>query len=171
MLRRTWEQFAHRGYGLANIADFLKINFEHHDALEDAIAAAKVVLHACEKNQITIEDWFIRISQPNKNSLGRKSRMAHYMVKRLVFTGSLSLPRKEAAQIAASMGCHVDDSVTKCTTILVVGTQDAFKLAGYEKSSKHRKTEDLIRNGFSIKILSERDFIEICNSEFENQKL
>jgi DNA polymerase-3 subunit epsilon len=168
--RRAWEQFAHRGYGLANIADFLQINFEHHDALEDAIAAAKVVLHACERNQINIEDWFIRISQPTKIHLEGDPNGSLYG-ETIVFTGSLSLPRKEAAQIAASMGCHVDDSVTKSTTILVVGTQDAFKLAGYEKSSKHRKTEDLIRNGFSIKILSERDFIEICNSEFENQKL
>jgi DNA polymerase III subunit epsilon len=162
--RRTWEQFACRGYGLANIADFLKLNFEHHDALEDAITAAKVVLHACERNHISIEDWFIRISQPTEIHLeGNPDGLLYGET--IVFTGTLSLPRKEAAQIAASMGCHVDDSVTQSTTILVVGTQDAFKLAGYEKSSKHRKTEDLIQKGIPIKILSEKDFIEICNSE------
>jgi len=169
IVRRTWEQFAYRGYGLENIADFLQINFEHHDALEDAITAAKVVLHACEKNQITIEDWFKRISQPTKIYLEGNPDGSLYG-ETIVFTGTLSLPRKEAAKIAASMGCHVDNSVTKRTTILVVGTQDVFKLAGYEKSSKHRKTEDLIHKGIPIKILSEKDFIEMCNSECENQK-
>lgn len=41
--RRTWEEFAYVGYGLANLAEFLKIEFKHHDALEDAITAAKIV--------------------------------------------------------------------------------------------------------------------------------
>jgi DNA polymerase-3 subunit epsilon len=172
IVRRTWEQFAYRGYGLANIADFLKIDFEHHDALEDAITASKVVLRACEKNQNTIEDWYHRISQPISISYGGSSTIhlegnpeGSLYGETLVFTGTLSLIRREAAKIAAELGCHVDDAVTKCTTILVVGTQDAFKLAGYEKSSKHRKTEDLIQKGVPIKILSEKDFIEMCNSE------
>ena len=168
--RRTWEQFAYRGYGLENIADFLQINFKHHNALEDAITAAKIVLYACEKNQISIEDWFVRISQPTKIHLEGNSDGSLYG-ETIVFTGTLSLPRKEAANIAASMGCHVNDSVTMSTTILVVGTQDEFKLAGYEKSSKHRKAEELIQKGFLIKILSERDFIEMCNSECERQIL
>jgi DNA polymerase-3 subunit epsilon len=63
-LLRTWEQFAYRGYGLANVAEFLEISFEHHDALEDAVTAAKVVIYACEKNQISIEEWFEKISRP-----------------------------------------------------------------------------------------------------------
>ena len=170
--RRTWEQFAYKGYGLANLASFLQITFEHHDALEDAVTAAKVVIHACEKHQISIEDWYKRVSQPITISYGGSSTIhmegnpeGSLYGETLVFTGALSLPRKEVAKIASEMGCHVDNSVTKCTTILVVGTQDAFKLAGYEKSSKHRKTEELIQNGFHIKILSEKDFIEMCNNE------
>lgn len=83
----------------------------------------------------------------------------------MVFTGALSLPRKEAAVIAAKIGCNVLDSVTQKTTILVVGTQDSTKLAGYEKSSKHRKAEQLIEKGNQIKILTEKDFIKMCNDE------
>ena len=48
--------------------------------------------------------------------------------------------------------------VTKETTILVVGNQDARKLAGREKTFKHRKAEDLIGKGQAIKILTEKDF-------------
>jgi DNA polymerase-3 subunit epsilon len=47
--------------------------------------------------------------------------------------------------------------------MLVVGIQDNTKLAGYEKSSKHRKAEELIESGINIRILSEKDFVEICN--------
>jgi DNA polymerase III subunit epsilon len=51
--------------------------------------------------------------------------------------------------------------VTKHTTLLVVGDQDVRKLAGHEKSAKHRKAEELIANGQRIRIISESDFQRI----------
>jgi len=173
--RRTWEQFAYKGYGLKNIADFLDIKFEHHDALQDAIAAGLVVANACLIKEMSIEDWFQRIGMPINQSTSKSDYSASIKQEgnpegslfgeNLVFTGALSLPRKEAAGIAAKIGCNVLNSVTQKTTILVVGTQDSTKLAGYEKSSKHRKTEELIEKGKLIKILSEKDFIKMCNDE------
>jgi DNA polymerase-3 subunit epsilon len=176
--RRTWEQFAYKGYGLANIADYLGIEFGHHDALEDAIAAAKIVHNACEQTQLSVEEWLTRVGQPiftyqegsSTVKLEGNSEGSLYG-ENLVFTGALSLPRKDAAKIAADIGCNVGNSVSKKTSILVVGTQDTSKLAGYEKSSKHRKAEELIENGVSIKILSEKDFVEMCNNENEELKL
>ncbi|MCY4262416.1 MAG: 3'-5' exonuclease [Candidatus Dadabacteria bacterium] len=45
--RRAWpEKYALRGYSLANIASDLGIRFRHHDAGEDARAAAQIVLKA-----------------------------------------------------------------------------------------------------------------------------
>ena len=173
--RRTWEQFAYKGYGLKNIADFLEISFEHHDALQDAIAAGLVVAHACRIKEMSIDDWFVRIGKPiTQNESGASHATSikqdgnpegSLFGENLVFTGALSLPRKEAAVIAAKIGCNVLDSVTQKTTILVVGTQDSTKLAGYEKSSKHRKAEQLIEKGNQIKILTEKDFIKMCNDE------
>jgi DNA polymerase III subunit epsilon len=76
-----------------------------------------------------------------------------------VFTGALTLPRSEAADLAASLGCRVASGVTRETTILVVGDQDARKLApGQERSSKHRKAERLIADGYPLRILRETDF-------------
>ena len=57
------------------------------------------------------------------------------------------------------------DSVTKKTTMLVVGIQDEAKFNGYEKSSKQRKAEVLIANGSDIRILSEEDFHELVQVE------
>ena len=178
IVRRTWEQFAYKGYGLANIANYLKIEFNHHDALQDAIAAGKVVVEACKANQLTIEEWIERTGKPITLYSGGSSKLklegnteGPLYGENMVFTGALSLARKEAATIAADLGCNVINSVTKTTTIVVVGTHDSTKLAGYEKSSKHRKTEDYIKRGLPIKILSEKDFIEMCNSENKELKL
>ena len=80
-----------------------------------------------------------------------------------MFTGMLSIPRSEAADAAAAAGCRVDGSVTKYTTMLVVGDQDLRKLAGHEKSSKHIKAEQLITKGQPIRILGESDFRHIVS--------
>ena len=178
IVRRTWEEFAYKGYGLANIAEFLNIEFAHHDALEDAIAAAKIVHHACEKTGLSIEEWLQRVEQPIFTHMGGSSSIkiegnpeGSLYGENLVFTGALFLPRKDAAKIAADLGCNVGNSVSKKTTLLVVGTQDLTKLAGYEKSSKHRKAEELAQKGVHMRILSEKDFVEMCNSENGYQKL
>lgn len=75
----------------------------------------------------------------------------------LVFTGTLSMPRRMAADSAAGAGCRVDGGVTKHTTLLVVGDEDVRRLAGHDKSSKHRKAEELIAEGQPIRILAESD--------------
>jgi DNA polymerase-3 subunit epsilon len=69
--------------------------------------------------------------------------------------------RREAATLAAAIGCQVDAGVTQNTTLLVVGDQDVQRLAGHAKSAKHRKAEDLIRKGQPIRILRESDFREL----------
>jgi DNA polymerase-3 subunit epsilon len=38
---------------------------------------------------------------------------------------------------------------------------DVTRLAGHEKSSKHRKAEELITKGFPIRIIRETDFREL----------
>ncbi len=173
IVRRTWTEFAHRGYGLANIAEFLDIRFGHHDALEDAFAAGMVVCRACEVTGSTIDDWFHHIKRPIFASASGGGSSASIKLdgnpegplfgETMVFTGALALSRAEAAKIAADLGCNVGNSVTRNTTILVVGTQDASKLAGYTKSSKHRKAEELMGTGVPLRILSEGDFVEMCN--------
>lgn len=164
--RRTWEEFAQCGYGLANVCTFLGYDFTHHDALEDAKAAAYILNAAIEKTGLDIESWLRRIKQPiDPSRIGSgwairrdgNSEGALYG-EVLVFTGELEIPRREAADMAARVGCQVDAGVTKKTTILVVGDQDVKKLAGHEKSSKYRKTEKLISLGQPIRIMRETDF-------------
>ncbi len=169
IVRRTWTEFSKSGYGLSNIASFLNLNFKHHDALEDAIVAGLVVVKASEIANLTIDEWFKRVGQPvftykGSSAINLEGNPEGQLYgENLVFTGALSIARSEAGLIASKIGCKVTNSVTKKTTMLVVGIQDNTKLAGYEKSSKHRKAEELIESGINIRILSEKDFVEICN--------
>ena len=56
--RRAWpEKRSNGGYRLAKLAADLGISFQHHDALEDARAAAGVVLYACLETGKDIDDW------------------------------------------------------------------------------------------------------------------
>ena len=168
IVRRTWDEFSHSGYGLSNITRHLGIKFKHHNALEDAIATGKVMMEALAKSEINMADWVVRVTKPINVYKGGSASLhldgnpeGPLYGENIVFTGALSLTRAEAAKIASSLGCNVKNSVTKKTTLLVVGTQDDFKLAGYMKSSKHRKAEELIAQGMELRILSEDDFKSI----------
>jgi DNA polymerase-3 subunit epsilon len=169
--RRTWEQFAWSGYGLANVCSILGYQFAHHDALEDAKAAAHIVLAAMEKTGIDLHGWLSRVEKPIDPSsyiISRGGNPEGFLYGEvLVFTGALDIPRREAADMAAKIGCAVADGVTKNTTILVVGDQDVKKLAGHEKSSKHRKAEALIQKGQVMRILRESDFKELVRLSLE----
>lgn len=162
--RRAWpDKYATRGYGLANVAADLGISFMHHGAGEDARAAAEIMLRACETAALDIEAWITRVHQPifpeSAAPIRRDGNPEGPLYgEHLVFTGALEIPRREAADLAASAGCSVDSGVTKKTTLLVVGDQDVTRLAGHNKSSKHRKAETLIEKGQAIRILRETDF-------------
>ena len=167
VVRRAWpDRYGQRGYNLKNVANDLNVSFVHHDALEDARAAAEIVLHACVATDTDIAGWLKRVEQPvfpsASQSLRREGNTKGPLFGEVaVFTGALSIPRREAAGIASCAGCNVADSVTKKTSLLVVGTQDMNKLRGYEKSSKHRRAETLIEKGAELRILSEPDFFAL----------
>lgn len=170
VVRRTWPMFARSGYGLAPVACYLGISFRHHDALEDACCSGKILQRAIAESGLSVSEWLERVRHPIDSSLkgpitrhGSPEGPLHGEV--LVFTGELSVPRREAADLAAAAGCEVAASVNKHTTLLVVGDQDVRKLAGHNKSSKQRKVEELIAKGQHIRIISENDFRRITAVE------
>ena len=173
--RRTWEECAWSGYGLANVCEIIGYKFKHHDALEDAKASGQVLIKAIEKTGLNLEAWLKRVYQPidpQNSSCGSAIQRdgnpdGELYGEVLVFTGALEIPRREAADVAASIGCTVASGVTKKTTLLVVGDQDVTKLAGKSKSSKHLKAEQLIAKGHRIRIIKESDFKELAKQAHE----
>ena len=167
--RRTWDGISQRGYNLANVCKIIGYKFQHHDALEDAKAAGQVILAAMKHVGLNL-DGLIKKTEKRINTRyptsikmeGNKAGVLYGEV--IVFTGALDFSRPEAAKMAASVGCDVAKSVTKKTTLLVVGDQDVKLLAGHKKSSKHRKAEELIQKGQPIRILAESDFRHLVES-------
>jgi DNA polymerase III subunit epsilon len=169
VVRRTWTDFSKSGYGLSSVADALGIEFKHHNAKEDARAAGEILVRAIQHSQVSLSEWLIKSQRPigaenGSTAIRREGNQDGPLFGEIiVFTGALTISRREAADLAAQAGCEVIPSVNRTTTLLVVGDQDIQKLAGHDKSTKHRKAEALIAKGQNIRILRESDFQKLLS--------
>ena len=176
VVRRAWpDEYGKKGWALKRVAANLGIKFSHHDAGEDATAAAKVMLAAIEATGCDIECWLQRVEGPINGEKRSSSRGTAANIRRvgnpdgpfvgetIAFTGALRMPRKDAAALAAENGFSVGGKVTRKTTVLVVGIQPTERGKGYRKSNNHRMAESLINAGQEIEILSEQDFMNLVS--------
>lgn len=171
--RAAWPDIGKSGYGLKQIASVLGIDFLHHDALEDARACGLIAQRAMADTGLTLDQllqrpvaaaaaaaskssgaWAVRSKRTGDGSgalLGEK----------IVFTGALTIARNVACDMAAEAGGDVLDSVTKKTTMVVVGQREAMP-GWLEKSGKHIRAERLIEEGVNIRIVGEQDFLSLA---------
>jgi DNA polymerase-3 subunit epsilon len=83
--RRTWP--GRHGYGLKPIAEFLGIQFQHHDALEDARTCARVAMAAAEHRQV--QSW---------DDLERALSITRGRIRYGTLTGPRCIRRKRATE-------------------------------------------------------------------------
>jgi len=170
VVRRAWPQkYGKSGYGLQNLASDFGIDFKHHDAGEDARAVAEIIIRACSEHSLSIADWIERVGKPifGTNPDGEAASRDRRDLRRtgnadgplhgevVVLTGGFELSRTEQANLAAQAGCEVANSITKKTTLVVVGDR---RFARGERSSKWRKAEQLAEQGLPVRVISESDF-------------
>lgn len=173
---------------LSTVANYLSISLRHHDALEDARASALIALEAMKKTQTSsIEElstlYKLKFGSPvaanKKITRTRKSsgdaslrsivaetipfNTKHpFYGANIVFTGKMvSMTRPIAAQYATNCGAICKGQVDGTTNFLVVGDQDLYKYVQGIKSTKMRKVEALIEQGYPIEIVGEQDFIRL----------
>ena len=159
--RRAWPELkGNGGHGLANLKRTLNLKFHHHDAGEDARAAALVVLHAERHLAMPFEQLIVPAAKPRYAAKQTRTGNANGSLagSTVVFTGNLGMSREAASDLAARAGMNVKGSVTNQITHLVVGDQDLGVLAGHTKSSKHRKADEMRAAGHAILIMGETDF-------------
>lgn len=158
--RRAWPELkGNGGHGLGNLKKVLDLDFHHHDAGEDARAAALVVLHAEAHLNLSFDELIKPARKHYPAAITREGDPAGALSGSVVvFTGALSISREEAAAMAAGVGMDVKSSVTNKTTHLVVGDQDLNVLAGHTKSSKHRRADEMQSAGHPIQIVGETEF-------------
>jgi DNA polymerase-3 subunit epsilon len=172
VVRRAWTEFSHKGYGIANVSNKLGIQFKPHVAQEDARAAGEILIQAIKTSGISLDGWFDRVKKPINPAQQTRTRISKegnpegpLFGEVVVFTGALQIPRHDAVDIASEIGCQVESGVNRLTTMLVIGDQDIRKLAGHEKSKKHRKAEELMSKGQTIRLLTESDFRQLIAVE------
>ncbi len=165
----AWSAVAGTGYRLEQLCAMIGYEYRAHDALEDAKAAAQVLLAAMKGTTLNVNACVERVANPLRRLYAPVARDGNpkglLWGEVAVFTGELSISRHDAADIASELGIKVTNGVTKKTTILIVGEQDPDMLAGHEKSAKHRKAEALIAKGQNIRILRESEFRRLVGLE------
>ncbi|MDO4331779.1 MAG: exonuclease domain-containing protein [Eubacteriales bacterium] len=82
--------------------------------------------------------------------------------KNIVLTGDLeTLTRAAAMQKIVDVGGVIKSSVSAKTHYVIVGKQDASVVGSDGMSTKERKAHELIKSGKEIKILHEKEFLEL----------
>lgn len=184
LARHAWPNLV--SYKLRWLANEVGIEFDHHNAEEDARAAAEIaircqdVLGGASLRQVA-ESTDVRVGQlfdGGYRPCGHRSAWsvtditpeegefdpAHpFYEKTVVFTGSLAnMVRKEAMQAVVNCGGRCTTSVSGQTDFLVVGDQDFSQFReGQTKSSKMRKAESLAAEGNGIELIPEEDFLRM----------
>lgn len=83
--------------------------------------------------------------------------------KQIVFTGEISINRREAMQIAVDAGAIVKSSVSRKTDYLVVGMQDIALVGDDGLSTKEEKAYQLNASGTAnIEFLDEEQFLSLA---------
>jgi DNA polymerase-3 subunit epsilon len=160
----------------------------HHHALDDAKACARLMLKLVEENELTDFDTIYSktlikageiSSDKYQSSLVNKIRNrksfnlsdievatdvgehSEFYEKNIVFTGRLSVfTRTEAAQLIASKGGRPQNGLNKETDYIILGGFDDVMIKG-NKSSKLEKAEKMIQEGKELEIISEEDFLKM----------
>ncbi len=85
-----------------------------------------------------------------------------------VFTGTLTMmTRKQAQSIITGLKGHNQSRVTKKTTRLVTGYFPIDLIKGYYPSQKLLEAEEAAQSGQQIKIMSDKEFIELIAQTFQ----
>ncbi len=86
--------------------------------------------------------------------------------KNVVFTGTLSIPREQAMQLAVDAGAVLKTTISVKTHYLVVGRQDKALVGDDGMSTKEEKAHMINQSGKAqIKIINEHEFLDLVMKE------
>lgn len=147
--KRAWPELS--SHRLNVLTQFLGIAHRHHDALSDARAAGRVILHAIDHTGIGLAGWLAPVRQPN-GPAPKPAASGPLQGERVALLGA---PRDGAlARFLASQGARIMASVGATTTMLILSRDQPFGRF-VSAHTAYRRAEALRRHGASIEILLE----------------
>ncbi len=184
--RATWEGL--KNYKLGTVNTFLGHKFKHHDAGEDAIASANIILKSMEKNGVSgIKDLAAKI----KVKMGKVKEGEEYVLssvkaqikkadrfdareitpehtdfkkdhpffgKELVFTGHFESGMSRRQAMQLAANCGA-----LLSNYVRLKTDYLITGNNTAESSKTRKAKKITESGSEIKVITEDEFISIIN--------
>jgi DNA polymerase-3 subunit epsilon len=186
MARAAWPQLP--SYSLGYVAPLCGIEFDHHEAGQDARAAARVAVALYQSvgapslrdgleglrvvpGRMTHEAYqpceLPRLSSLTSAEGYPDADPNHPLYGRsMCFTGTLlSMPRRDAQARIVDVGCTFKNSVGKKLNYLVLGDGDFALFADGHRTGKLDKAMELREAGAPIEIIPERDFLALLLSE------
>lgn len=150
---------------LAVVSDYFNIEYEkRHRALQDCFTTKAVYdnLKVILKQKIgSIENYNKHLLDTEDLTLEVNTETMIYN-KSFLFTGKLeSITRQEASVRVLKKGGIIAKSVNQNLDYLVMGCFDYCKSVNGNLSSKHKKAIELLKNGFDIKIIDEKTFLDL----------
>ena len=169
---------------LITLAEMLDIKFNHHNALDDSLVAAKVFLDMCnylemeninslyEKtgispgtvtNNLAIEPMNninFKINKKKVSLLDKapKDTGEFFKNKNIVFTGPLnSMSRAKASSKILACGGKTSNTINSTTDILITN----ISIENDYLTIKLRKVKELLKLNSAIKIINEEEFLKI----------
>lgn len=181
-----------RKHGLKSLSAYLGIEFNHHDAAEDAFVSAQIVLAAAKKiNENSFASLlksleirpgrlfpggFVPIHQLNqfnlkKTDISKLDPEHPFFSQTMVFSGGLqAMDRNVAMQKIADVGGICAASVNEHTNILIIGDKIYGRYQDNLKTGKILKAEELIERGYSIDFITEKEFLTLLKTPLFSKK-
>lgn len=153
--RRTWPDLPN--HKLKTLAAHFGHSFKHHDALEDARVAGLIMLRAMEKSSVGLDHWFAPERQRSRRVARHGGAEGPLAGQRVVLSGDFTAPKPMIADMIAGAGGAVAASVSKRTTLLVLGRPITPWAV---KSNKQLAVEAFIAAGYRMAIITEAQLRE-----------
>lgn len=153
--RRTWRQFARKGYGLANLCRHIGYQFQHHHALEDAKAGGQVTLAAMRERRVgSFDELRFDLDLTPRWLAPPRGAARPFEGEVIAFTGRCADTHRMLRERVAELGGEFAQRVTRRTTLVVAGAR--AETGELDKARRYRSA------GLPLQILSEYDFNVMC---------
>ncbi|TGB04620.1 exonuclease domain-containing protein [Halobacillus salinus] len=187
--KKTWRL---PKYNLKAVSDHLGIKLNHHQALDDARAAALIFIEAArelgastakelvDKSQTANGMMYENGYEPARKNAPKRSKKpqgtdmiaAHsdpehpFNGASFVLTGRLKgMNRQAAVERIQQKGGHVQTNVEATTNYVILGEKTYHNYRNGSKTVKIEQAENLLAQGHSIELVPEEQFISQLNEE------
>lgn len=171
LVRQAWDDIEQTGYKLSDVCARLGIEYQHHDALEDACATAKVLQTILNQSAVGKGGMVPAGVEAAKKISSRRNQFEP----RIRLEGKEGLPlsgktflfsdlegKETLALKAQALGADVAPGFSRKVTHLV--TSEEIILGTAAATGKFTKVKEANAGGADIKILSLSDFLALISS-------